>query len=66
MCSICRNPKCIYRFDVDKWNPKDDDGIVTIPIPESDLTFIESVRVAEKQLLTQIPKHLSLPPGKEK
>ena len=46
MCSICRNPKCKYRFDVDRWGPPDE-GLVTVQIPESDLTFPESVRIAE-------------------
>jgi hypothetical protein len=58
MCSICRNPKCQYRFDVDKWNPNSDDGLVTLEVPESDSsTFMEEVRSLEEAL----HRGLSLP-----
>ncbi len=48
MCSICRSKNCIYRFDVDKWKPEDD--LVTIIIPESDSTMLESVRLFEEDM----------------
>jgi hypothetical protein len=51
MCSICRNPNCKYRFDVDTWKPEED--LVTINLPESDLTLIESVRIAEEELVAR-------------
>jgi len=55
MCSICRNKKCIYRFEVDKWKPEDD--LVVIQVPEFHdknyvpLTMLESVRLIESGLL---------------
>lgn len=65
MCSICRDFKnCKFQFGVESWNPKNRDGLVTVQIPESDLTFLESVRIAEENLKDMGKnKQLSLPSG---
>ena len=71
MCSICRNPKCIYQFGKEKWGPPDD-GIVTIQlpeIPEPTLTFLESVRAYEAawdSIRTLVKETLALPSGRLK
>lgn len=66
MCSICRDFKnCKFQFGVESWNPKNKDGLVTVQIPEdSELPFLESVRIAEQNLIN-VTKHkqLSLPSG---
>ena len=52
MCSICRNKKCTYKFNQDKWKLEDD--LVIIPLAETDLTMLEQVRVFEETMRTII------------
>ena len=62
MCSICRNKNCKYQFGKDQWGPPSSE-YVTYVLPESELTFLESVRVAEDQLAKRITSAFALPPG---
>jgi len=60
MCSICRNKNCIYKFSQKSWGPPED--LVTYQLPESDLTIMEQIKIAEDQIKSatqvRVPKKL--------
>lgn len=59
MCSICRNPKCIYKFGKDKWKLEDDEVIITLP--ETDSTLLEAVRAHEALMLDIVTGIIGIP-----